>query len=97
MRQNLKRSPDSGQHMTRVMSNKRKCTTVFKSANFMVLVMQRSLSGTLWQVVKAGLVRSTLRRWSKVNEIDSIQYIAILYLLRPLLLSHLGEFQVAAR
>src|SRR5258707_3665012 len=72
MTQNLQRSLDSGQRMTRVMNNKKRCTIEFKSADLVVLAMHRSLSGTLWEVVKTGLVGSTLCTQSKGSKINSI-------------------------
>ncbi len=72
MTQNLQRSLDSGQRRTSMMNNKKICSIEFESASLVVLAMPRSLSGTLWEAVKTGLVGSTLRTQFKGSEINSI-------------------------
>ena len=72
MTQNLGRSLDSGQHMTRVMNNENRCTLEFNCANFVVLAMHHSLSGPVWEVVKARLVGSTMCTQSKGSEFNLI-------------------------
>ena len=53
--QNLVRSLDFGQYMTRVMNNISVCTVECIFANLIVLVMCHSLGGTRWKVAKGGL------------------------------------------
>ncbi len=55
-----------------MMNNKKICTIEFESASLIVLAMPRSLSGPLWEVVKTGLVGSTLRTQFKGSEINYI-------------------------
>ena len=69
---NLMRSQIHGQHMTRVMNSRTRCTLDIDLMCLVAVVVQGSLSGQLWKRAKGRYIGSGLRmqiKWVQTSTI----------------------------